>query len=256
MRVGVGVRVVVIVVWPVFVCVPVGGGPAVRCRCHGGVGVCEDQGAFMLFCVLVGVVRVVVSVAVGVRVVMTVRVVVVVVVAVVVAVRVSVPLCPVAPGPPYERGAREDDQDAARDAEPGDHRGRRGRPGRHQEAESDHAQGVGDRDGGGQRQDVAQARLAAAGRCRRRHQGLAVAGRERVHRAQDHGDEQGQRGEAEGEVMAGHQVVQRLGPAVGAAGQYGGGGRVRPLLDESGAAGAYPQGGGRGVGGEESSALG
>ena len=46
-------------------------------------------------------------------------------------------------------------------------------------------EGVGDRHGGGQGEDVAHPGPPSAGRGRRGHQGLAVARRERVHRAEE-----------------------------------------------------------------------
>ncbi|CAM5568406.1 hypothetical protein SCYAM73S_03327 [Streptomyces cyaneofuscatus] len=64
---------------------------------------------------------------------------------------------------------------------------------------------------------------------------LPWPGGKRVHRAEDDGDEQGQRGEARGEVVPGDQVVQGPRPAVGAARQHGGGG-----LDSSSARAAPP----------------
>lgn len=163
-----------------------------------------------------------------------------------------------APGTADEGDARRQHQDATGEAQPGDHRRCGRRTGRDQQAQGDHAEGVGHGDRGGHRQHVPWPGPAPARHRRRGHQGLAVARRERVQRAQGDGDEQGQSGEADGEVAPGHEVVQGPGPAVGTPGEDTGTRRRLPprVRRERRATGPHPQRGRPGVGGGGQQVLG
>ena len=143
----------------------------------------------------------------------------------------------------HERRSRATPIDAtSRPLERAEHRidpfGRDHRREGEERPEHQHAGGVGDGDRGAQAERLA--RRAALADEVRGHHGLAVAGGQGVHRAEEDGDADGGDGEAERELLAGHEVPERVGGAVDAGQGRDLPGRRRGPLDRRELLGAQP----------------